>query len=95
MNIKRLKKHNCESCGQVDTGFYPDTFYPNNCFYEGLSLHHLIPLNCGGNHLESNLMTLCQNCHKKVHTQPDGKNNWSLINEDFTDELINIKNEKQ
>ena len=30
-------------------------------------VHHEIPISQGGDHRESNLMSLCQSCHTKIH----------------------------
>ena len=30
-------------------------------------VHHILPISQGGNHRESNLMSLCQSCHTKIH----------------------------
>jgi 5-methylcytosine-specific restriction protein A len=32
-----------------------------------LTVHHVIPLSDGGTHHESNLVTLCLDCHKELH----------------------------
>lgn len=34
---------------------------------EDLTVHHIIPLSDGGTHHESNLVTLCLDCHKELH----------------------------
>jgi len=33
----------------------------------GLRVHHINPLNKGGTHLPSNLITLCRHCHSLRH----------------------------
>lgn len=49
------KKHNiakyCANCHSIDN----------------LQVHHIIPLSLGGTNYESNLVTLCGNCHAKIH----------------------------
>ena len=30
-------------------------------------VHHIVPISRGGTHAESNLMSLCQSCHTKLH----------------------------
>lgn len=30
-------------------------------------VHHIVPVTQGGDHRESNLMSLCQSCHNKMH----------------------------
>lgn len=42
------------------------------CFKEGrltpvAEVHHILPVSRGGTHAESNLMSLCQSCHNKIH----------------------------
>jgi hypothetical protein len=32
-----------------------------------LQIHHIVPLSRGGTNLESNLRTLCESCHQKIH----------------------------
>lgn len=32
-------------------------------------VHHILPINRGGTHDESNLMSLCRSCHNKVHLE--------------------------
>lgn len=32
-------------------------------------VHHIKPLSQGGTHAESNLMSLCQSCHMKIHME--------------------------
>ncbi len=42
------------------------------CLKQGLykpaeEVHHIIPLNAGGTHARSNLISLCRSCHMKAH----------------------------
>ena len=30
-------------------------------------VHHILPISQGGDHRQSNLMSLCQSCHTKLH----------------------------
>ena len=30
-------------------------------------VHHILPVSQGGDHRDSNLMSLCQSCHTKIH----------------------------
>lgn len=30
-------------------------------------VHHILPISKGGTHAQSNLMSLCQSCHTKIH----------------------------
>ena len=44
------------------------------CFAEGRltpveEVHHIIPISQGGTHYPSNLMSLCQSCHTKIHLE--------------------------
>jgi 5-methylcytosine-specific restriction protein A len=32
-------------------------------------VHHILPISQGGDHRESNLMSLCQSCHTKIHLE--------------------------
>lgn len=32
-------------------------------------VHHIIPISKGGTHEQSNLMSLCQSCHTKLHRE--------------------------
>ena len=32
-------------------------------------VHHILPISKGGTHAESNLMSLCQSCHTKIHRE--------------------------
>lgn len=32
-------------------------------------VHHIVPISKGGDHRESNLMSLCQSCHTKIHVE--------------------------
>ncbi len=46
-------KHSCQSCGEKDIP---------------LNVHHIVERSQGGSDLPSNLITLCINCHKEIHT---------------------------
>jgi len=46
--------------------------YCERCFAEGIitpvdEVHHIVPVSKGGTHERSNLMSLCQSCHNKIH----------------------------
>ena len=32
-------------------------------------VHHILPISQGGDHRESNLMSLCQSCHTRIHLE--------------------------
>jgi len=56
--LKRLKKdkvRNCEKCGDCDD----------------LEIHHIIPIRQGGTEVDTNLMVLCEKCHRKLHTNTE------------------------
>lgn len=51
-----------------------DNYECQNCGKKGakrgnaeLHAHHIVPISKGGSHKESNLTTLCRECHSKVH----------------------------
>ena len=46
-----------------------DAYRCRNCNASGteLHVHHVVPLTCGGTNNESNLTTLCEQCHKAIH----------------------------
>lgn len=51
-----------------------DDYECQNCGLQGgpdgnatLNAHHIVPRSSGGNDTMSNLVTLCDNCHKKIH----------------------------
>lgn len=39
---------------------------------DGLDVHHIIHVADGGSDHESNLLTLCRDCHKDEHRSKDG-----------------------
>ena len=48
--------------------------YCERCLAEGRmtpmeEVHHIVPLSSGGTHERSNLMSLCQSCHTKMHME--------------------------
>lgn len=75
---RKYKKINCEICGVTDND--PVKIDIGSTYY-GLSVHHLIPKNIGGNDEINNLITLCQKCHREKHTV-NGKLNWHLVKEE-------------
>jgi hypothetical protein len=46
-----------------------DAYTCSNCRITGtiLHVHHVVPLSCGGTSTDSNLVTLCEDCHKAIH----------------------------
>ncbi|MBX0325570.1 HNH endonuclease [Halomicroarcula sp. F13] len=55
--VYRRDQYQCQNCG-VRGGEQGDT---------ELHAHHIVPKSSGGNHVGSNLVTLCRSCHIKVH----------------------------
>jgi 5-methylcytosine-specific restriction endonuclease McrA len=51
--IRQRDNEQCQSCGTKD---------------EELHVHHIVPLGAGGSNAKSNLITLCEQCHGKVHS---------------------------
>lgn len=49
--------HKCQNCGRHG---------PRNNLE--LHAHHIVPKSKGGTHLTSNLVTLCEQCHKSIHS---------------------------
>lgn len=39
---------------------------------ENLGYHHIVPCECGGNDVPTNVAVLCANCHSRVHYGRDG-----------------------
>ena len=33
-----------------------------------LHLHHIIPVGCGGSHSPQNMIPVCKQCHKYIHS---------------------------
>ncbi|MCE5212398.1 MAG: HNH endonuclease [Deltaproteobacteria bacterium] len=46
-----------------------DSYSCSNCGVKNTTLHvhHVVPLSCGGKTIDSNLVTLCKDCHKSIH----------------------------
>jgi len=46
-----------------------DSYTCCNCWATNTTLHvhHIVPLSCGGSSQDSNLVVLCENCHKSIH----------------------------
>jgi len=72
---KGIRKNNCEVCG-VDNFAWVKV--SENSYYKGLSVHHKIPRSKRGNDFPENLITLCEVCHRNMHTV-NGVLNWSKI----------------
>jgi hypothetical protein len=50
--IKQRDGYTCQGCGNED---------------RELHVHHIVPLGAGGSNARSNLITLCDECHGRVH----------------------------
>jgi len=66
----------CEICG--------------NNFLPILQIHHIKPLSKSGLNTESNVMLLCPNCHKTIHTLGNNKTESEFDNE-YIDEVLDEK----
>lgn len=49
---RKRDNNQCQSCGDGNTK---------------LHVHHIVPLGAGGSNARSNLITLCEECHGRVH----------------------------
>ena len=38
------------------------------CGEKAYCMHHIVPLICGGTNRKRNLMPICKDCHKKIHS---------------------------
>lgn len=59
---------------------------------ENLQLHHIIPLSNGGLNISTNILTLCGECHGKVHNNEGLKIAREKISEKKKGEFILINN---
>ena len=50
--VRKRDNGTCQGCGSKDTK---------------LHVHHIIPLSSGGSNARSNLITLCEECHGRIH----------------------------
>lgn len=87
INVARLKntlleeKSKCEIC--------------SNDFLPILQIHHIKPLSKGGLNVENNVMLLCPNCHKTVHTVGCDKIGYRYTNEQVDEMMDNRFTAKQ
>lgn len=42
--------------------------YCGNCGRPATEVHHIVPLSLNGNDIETNLISLCNDCHMAIHT---------------------------
>lgn len=65
-HIFRRDNYTCRCCG---TPHYLTNEYdiPLPTTDGQLDLHHIIPVSEGGTDAPENLMTVCRDCHKKIH----------------------------
>ena len=61
-----------------------------NNFLPILQIHHIKPLSKNGLNTESNVMLLCPNCHKTIHTLGSNKTESEFDNE-YIDEVLDEK----
>ncbi len=81
--VYRRDDFTCANCGQSG-GPKGDT---------ELHAHHIVPINSGGNHATSNLVTLCEHCHRAIHTEADAptvSTRESVAEATDTQEALNI-----
>lgn len=57
--VRKRDDHICQGCG-VDGDDHDGN----------LSVHHIVPLGCGGTNTYRNLITLCSECHGNIHGGP-------------------------
>lgn len=53
-------------------------------------VHHILPISQGGDHRESNLMSLCQSCHTKMHLEIGDRRHNKRKRADFKSTLFAI-----
>ena len=56
---KRMDNFTCKKCG-----YHAGIENRNK-----LHVHHIVPLSKGGRNTLSNLITVCQSCHEKIHNK--------------------------
>lgn len=54
-SVLERDNHTCQGCGAKNVT---------------LSVHHIVPLGCGGTNTYRNLIALCEECHGKIHGGP-------------------------
>lgn len=67
----------------------------SNDFLPILQIHHIKPLSKDGLNVENNVMLLCPNCHKTVHTVGCSKIEHQFTNEQIDELLDNRYTAKQ
>jgi len=55
---------------------------------KNLVYHHIVPVSVGGNHILSNIVVLCENCHSRIHFGNDGHISHSKL---IKEALANMK----
>ena len=65
-HIMRRDNYTCQICGEFHDliNVYGVTVPTTDGM---LDVHHIIPVSEGGDDSPKNLITLCRNCHKKIH----------------------------
>lgn len=70
--VKQRDQYTCQSCGSSthDVSDSESDESPRGCGDDDateLHAHHIVPLGAGGSNARSNLLTLCDECHGRVH----------------------------
>jgi hypothetical protein len=69
--IKERDNHTCQGCGVRGHRYQEDSNSSKSsaCGAQDteLAAHHIVPLGCGGTNTLRNLITLCSECHGRVH----------------------------
>jgi len=65
--VKERDNYTCRKCNKRFTSFE-------------LRVHHMIPLSKGGSNNDTNLQTLCDNCHNSKHFHLKNKSKLTSIN---------------
>ena len=76
-----LRASHCQGCGMDDKTTYA-IWGKIGLTTEGLSTHHLTPV-MGGGRVADGVVTLCDNCHRAIHTV-NGKYYTRHINQELT-----------
>jgi hypothetical protein len=82
----------------IQSVYRRDNYQCQNCKQKGgsrgsaeLHAHHIVALKDGGSNNESNLITLCESCHKAIHTDqkaPTAKNSDDPANPELWQDVI-------
>lgn len=81
-SIASGRKKHCQHCGCGPNPKIPDAL---GRVRSGLNVHHIKPISSGGS-VNDGLVTLCDTCHRLVHTVSDTLN-WREVDAEITDKL--------